>query len=164
MKRLSASTSFRVAYRSMSQQARPPNWKAVAPPIPNFAHQPSTLPPLPVPSLPATLQRLKDSLRPLARSTHEFASVCHKIDDFARPDGPGPILQQLLLQRRSERDHWLEEWWDDLGYLAYRDSVSSKLSFVSSLLHASSRSWSMYHTIVSISYHSLPLIITSFPL
>lgn len=125
--------NFRVARRSMSQQARPPTWKALAPPIHNFAHQPSTLPPLPVPSLPATLQRLKDSLRPLARSTLEFVSVCRKIDDFARPDGPGPTLQQLLLQRKSERDHWLEEWWDDLGYLAYRDSVSSKLSFVSSL-------------------------------
>jgi carnitine O-acetyltransferase len=112
----------------MSHQVRPQNWKALAPPIPNFAHQPSTLPQLPVPSLPATLQRLKDSLRPLARSTQEFASVCHKIDDFARPDGPGPVLQQLLLQRKNDRDHWLEEWWDDLGYLAYRDSVSSRLS------------------------------------
>lgn len=112
----------------MSHQVRPQNWKALAPPILNFAHQPSTLPQLPVPSLPATLQRLKDSLRPLARSTQEFATVCRKIDDFGRPDGPGPVLQQLLLQRKNDRDHWLEEWWDDLGYLAYRDSVSSRLS------------------------------------
>lgn len=113
---------------------RPQNWKALAPPLPNLVHQPSTLPPLPVPPLPATLQRLKDSLRPLARSPQEFDSVCHKIDDFARPDGPGPILQQLLLQRKNARDHWLEEWWDDLGYLAYRDSVSSLLclSFIPS--------------------------------
>ncbi|KAF8141592.1 acyltransferase ChoActase/COT/CPT [Boletus edulis] len=113
----------------MSRQVRPPNWKALAPPLPNFAHQPSTLSPLPVPSLTATLQRLKDSLRPLARSTQEFASVCHKIDDFARLDGSGPILQQLLLQRKNEKDHWLEGWWDDLGYLAYRDSVVVNVSY-----------------------------------
>lgn len=124
-----SSSGFRAAHRFMSQ-LRPRNWKALAPPIPNFAHQPSTLPSLPVPPLPDTLQRLKDSLRPLARSTKEFASVCHKIDDFARLDGPGPILQQLLLQRRNETDHWLEDWWDDLGYLAYRDSVSYPLSLL----------------------------------
>lgn len=111
--------SFRVAHRSMSH-LRPRNWKALAPPIPNFVQQSTTLPSLPVPSLPATLQKLKDSLRPLARSTQEFASVCHKIDDFART---GPTLQQLLLQRKNETDHWLEEWWDNSAYLAYRDPV-----------------------------------------
>ena len=34
---------------------------------------------------------------------------------------------QDRLQKRSEepgRVHWLEEWWDDLAYLGYRDSVS----------------------------------------
>lgn len=116
-----------VARRFMSH-CRPQNWKALAPPVPNFANQPNSLPSLPLPSLPTTLQRLKDSLRPLARSTQEFASVCQKIDDFARTSGPGPVLQQLLLQRKNERDHWLEEWWDDLGYLTYRDSVRSPLS------------------------------------
>lgn len=129
MRLSSSSGRFRLAHRSMSN-IRPQNWKALPPPLPNFAHQPSTLPVLPVPPLPATLQRLKASLRPLARSPQEFASVCTKIDDLARPDGPGPILQQLLLQRKNERDHWLEEWWDDLGYLAYRDSVGSWLSLL----------------------------------
>jgi len=123
--------------RCMSHQLRPPNWKALAPPLPNFARQPATLPSLPVPSLPATLQKLKDSLRPLARSTQEFVTACHRVDDFARHDGPGPILQQLLLQRKKEREHWLEEWWDDLAYLAYRDSVNScfSASFNLSYIH-----------------------------
>lgn len=112
---------------------RPRNWKALAPPIPNFAHQSSSLPSLPVPSLPATLLRLKDSLRPLARSTQEFASVCHKIDDFTRSEGPA--LHQLLLQRKNETGHWLEEWWDDLAYLAYRDTVSYPLTLHLSLSH-----------------------------
>ncbi|KAN0097062.1 Acyltransferase ChoActase/COT/CPT [Tylopilus felleus] len=107
----------------MSNQVRPQNWKALAPPISNFTHQSSTLPRLPLPPLEATLQRLKDSLRPLARSTEEFASVCRKIDDFGRADGPGPILQQMLLQRKNEADSWLEEWWQDCAYLGLRISV-----------------------------------------
>ena len=109
---------------TMSNQVRPQNWKALAPPISSFTHQSSTLPRLPLPPLEATLQRLKDSLRPLARSTEEFASVCRKIDDFGRADGPGPILQQMLLQRKNEADSWLEEWWQDCAYLGLRISVS----------------------------------------
>ena len=109
---------------TMSNQVRPQNWKALAPPIPNFNHQSSTLPRLPLPPLETTLQRLKDSLRPLARSTEEFASVCRKIDDFGRADGPGPILQQILLQRKNEADSWLEEWWDDFAFLGWRSCVS----------------------------------------
>lgn len=156
MLRLAARVAQR---RCMSHRPRPPNWKALAPPLPNFVHQPATLPSLPVPPLPATLQRLRDSLRPLARSTQEFASVCHKIDDFARHDGPGPVLQQLLLQRKNEREHWLEEWWDDSAYLAYRDSVSSCFSASFSLLVPSSRLLSMCHITVSTSSPSLVLLL-----
>ncbi|KAG9313003.1 acyltransferase ChoActase/COT/CPT [Chiua virens] len=122
------SIRVRFTVRSMSH-LRASDWKTFAPPIPNFAHQSSSLPSLPVPALSATLQRLKDSLRPLARSTQEFASVSNKIDDFARLDGPGPTLQQLLLKRKNETDHWLEEWWDDLAYLSYRDSVVVNVSY-----------------------------------
>ena len=112
----------------ISNQVRPQNWKALAPSISNFTHQSSTLPRLPLPPLEATLQRRKDSIRPFARSTEEFASVCRKIDDFGRPNGPGSMLQQVLLQRRNELDNWFEEWWDDLAYLAFRDPVSSSRS------------------------------------
>ena len=142
---------------TMSDQGRPQNWKALAPPIPNFTHQSSTLPRLPLPPLEATLQRLKDSLRPLARSTEEFTSVCRKIDDFGRSDGPGHILQQALLLRRSEKDNWLEEWWDDSWYLACRDSVSSRCSLpFFFLLHSSSRLPSMCHLTVSRSRTASP--------
>ncbi|KAN0097060.1 Acyltransferase ChoActase/COT/CPT [Tylopilus felleus] len=112
----------------MSNQVRPQNWKALAPPIPNFAHQSSTLPRLPLPPLEVTLQRLKDSLRPLARSTEEFASVCRKIDDFGRADGPGPVLQQMLLQRKNEADSWLEELWDDFAFLGSRSCLPYYMS------------------------------------
>jgi carnitine O-acetyltransferase len=103
---------------------RPLNWKAAAPPIPNFTAQRSTLPRLPVPDLSATLERLKASLLPLAHSEAEFADVAGKIDTFGSHTGSGKVLQSRLLQHANDREHWLEEWWDDLGYLGYRDSVS----------------------------------------
>ena len=103
---------------------RPLDWKSTAPePLPGtvtFAAQPN-LPQLPVPDLKQTLDRLKESLKPIAWSDSEYSSVLRKIDTFA--NGHGPQLQQRLLDRASERPHWLEEWWDNAGYLGYRDSV-----------------------------------------
>lgn len=112
----------------MSLQVPPENWKALLPPIRGFAHQQSTLPRLSLPPLEAILQSLKDSLRPFASSAEEFASVCDMIDDFGRPDGPGPILHQILLHRKNEKDNWLEEWWDHVAYFSARNSVSSRSS------------------------------------
>lgn len=104
--------------------SRPSNWKAAAPaPLPgtpSFAGQES-LPKLPVPELPITLARLKDALRPLAASEAEYAAAVAKIDDFEK--GKGKELQERLLKKHADTKHWLENWWDDLGYLGYRDSV-----------------------------------------
>jgi hypothetical protein len=103
---------------------RPPSWKSTAPPpIANtvtFAAQ-SALPKLPVPELNATLTKLKASLKPLAWSEEEFKEAERKIDEFAGKEGK--VLQERLLKRREETQHWLEQWWDDGGYLGYRDSV-----------------------------------------
>lgn len=108
---------------------RPVDWKAAAPPIPNFAPQHDSLPRLPVPNLTATLDRLKTSLLPLAHSEAEFTDAARKIDAFGSHAGSGNLLQSRLLQRASEREHWLEEWWDNLGYLGYRDSVVVNVSY-----------------------------------
>ena len=118
---------------SQPRRLRPSNWKGVAPaPLSGsltFAAQ-SKLPQLPVPELRDTLSRLKESLKPIAWSESEYASVAKKIDAFER--GKGPELQERLLQRASTRQHWLEEWWDDAAYLGYRDSVCI---FATSELH-----------------------------
>ncbi|KAF9480551.1 carnitine acetyl transferase [Pholiota conissans] len=121
---------------------RPIHWKASAPePLPGtltFAAQRS-LPKLPVPKLEDTVVRLKESLKPIAWSEAEFNAVAKKIDAFAATKGPE--LQKRLLQRETEHPHWLEEWWDDAGYLGYRDSVVVYVSyyygFDSSPLHLS---------------------------
>ncbi|CAL1714125.1 unnamed protein product [Somion occarium] len=112
-----------------SSASRQANWKAAAPaplPGPTFAAQ-SSLPKLPVPDLPDTLAKLKESLKPLAWSDAELAEVNKKIDEFG--SGAGEELQKRLTKRRDETAHWLEEWWDDLGYLTYRDSVIVNVSY-----------------------------------
>lgn len=113
--------------RPLSTMARPLNWKAHAPfpPVGNITYaQQDSLPTLPVPTLQSTLHKLKASLEPLAKSEGEYRATLKKIDAFAV--GAGPILQRRLETRSTEpgREHWLEEWWDDLAYMGYRQSVS----------------------------------------
>ncbi|KAF8909292.1 acyltransferase ChoActase/COT/CPT [Gymnopilus junonius] len=115
---------------SQSRSLRPAQWKTAAPePLLGtltFAAQ-SKLPQLPVPELKDTLNRLKESLKPIAWSDAEYASVVKKIDAFEREKGQE--LHQRLLQKAATRQHWLEEWWDDAGYLGYRDSVVVNVSY-----------------------------------
>ncbi|KAF9071585.1 acyltransferase ChoActase/COT/CPT [Rhodocollybia butyracea] len=117
-----------------AQQRRSEHWKASAPKsLPNsetFAHQDS-LKKLPVPSLDGptgTLARLKESLKPIAWNPEEYRAVVDKIDEFGNSK-LGRELQNRLLKRYEETDHWLERWWDDGGYLGYRDSVVVNVSY-----------------------------------
>lgn len=111
---------------------RPNNWKALAPAPPvgttSFSGQ-ALLQKLPVPELNSTLSKLKTSLKALAWDEGEYHASERKIDEFAA--GLGPELQRRLEQRREEpgREHWLEEWWDEGAYLAYRDSVMINVSY-----------------------------------
>ncbi|KAF5382849.1 hypothetical protein D9757_007296 [Collybiopsis confluens] len=106
------------------RQLRNAYWKAFAPnPLPGsetFSAQ-SSLPKLPVPNLEDNLACLKESLKPIAWTEEEYAAVEAKIDSFG--SGLGPELQNRLMKRHAETDHWLEEWWDDEVYLGYRDST-----------------------------------------
>ena len=110
---------------SLDNSNQPPDWKEHAPSPPKdtltVAAQ-AGLPRLPVPDLSATLNKLRESLKPLARSEEEYMEAKRKIDEFER--GLGGLLQERLLQRSRVKEHWLEEWWDNGSYLGYRDSVS----------------------------------------
>ena len=146
---------------SIPRPIRPKNWKSAAPePLPGsitFASQPN-LPRLPVPDLKHTLDSLRESLKPIAWSDLEYSSVLRKIDKFANDQGPQ--LQQRLLKRASERPHWLEEWWDNIGYLGYRDSVQFYIYsnvFISIILF--SRSWSMFRITVRIQATEFPSLV-----
>ncbi|KIY71910.1 acyltransferase ChoActase/COT/CPT [Cylindrobasidium torrendii FP15055 ss-10] len=105
---------------------RPADWKHVAP---GNASTQMKLPKLPVPALPDTLAKLSDSLKPIAWTPEEFAAVQSKIEQFGKPGGIGEVLQQRLKEREATTEHWLEEWWDDGGYLGYRDSVVINVSY-----------------------------------
>ena len=106
------------------------SWKSTATPPPanslTFGHQ-SNLKKLPVPPLADTLARVKNTIAPLAWSTEELNAAYRKIDEFGKSDGVGPLLQQRLQKWDQGHDHWLEEWWDTVGYLGYRESVSLPL-------------------------------------
>ncbi|KAF5383778.1 hypothetical protein D9615_003565 [Tricholomella constricta] len=121
-RRLTMSTS------TSKLMSRPPAWKTTAPSAPvgtvTFA---SDLPKLPVVDLQETLSRLKQTLLPIAWSDEEYAAVSRKIDQFGA--GQGPKLQERLEKRAAETRHWLEGWWDDAGYLGYRDSVVVNVSY-----------------------------------
>jgi len=107
----------------------PADWKAKAPgslPGPTFAAQ-ARLPKLPVPELEQSLRKLKESLKPIAHSVGEHDAAVAKVDEFAK--GLAPKLHERLLKRHGLTDHWLEEWWDNDAYLAYRDSVVVNVSY-----------------------------------
>jgi carnitine O-acetyltransferase len=57
----------------------------------------------------------------MAHTQAELADAQRKIDAFA--GGIGPELQRRLELHAQYKAHWLEEWWDDAAYQAYRDSV-----------------------------------------
>ena len=75
--------------------------------------------------LAPTLEKLKESLKPLAWNEGEYEATVRKIDEFGKSGALGPVLQQRLQDYAKNKRHWLESWWDDLGYLTYRDSVRS---------------------------------------
>jgi carnitine O-acetyltransferase len=112
-----------VSRRTMA--TRPASWKSAAPLALNnsttYAAQPK-LPRLPVADLDTSLSKLKTSLRPLAWNGAEYAAAEQKIDEFVK-SGKAAELYARLLKHAEGKSHWLEEWWDDIAYLGYRDSV-----------------------------------------
>ncbi|TFL05165.1 carnitine acetyl transferase [Pterulicium gracile] len=103
---------------------RPSAWKEASPAFPQGSQlqkSQASLPKLPVPELTESLERLRESLKPVAWSDEEFSAASRKIEEFAK--GLGPELHKRLAERAGSTPHWLEEWWDDAGYLTYRDPV-----------------------------------------
>lgn len=130
--------------RLSSSMATPPaKWKTLAPPPPPgslIASAQATLGRLPVPELSKTFARLRRTLKPLARSESELFAAEKKIAEYE--NGLAKTLQQRLLKRQEETEHWLEEWWDSGAYMGYRDSVSCKTLWCSEVLTYLRRRWS----------------------
>ncbi|KAG8907636.1 Carnitine O-acetyltransferase mitochondrial [Tulasnella sp. 403] len=128
------SPSYSINFNLLQNAKQPVHWKDAAPFPPEgtltFSRQ-KQLPKLPIPAFERTIEKLIQSLQPLAWSSDEWKSTKAKIDQFARPGGLGPILHRRLLERNETDNikHWLEEFWDNAAYLKYRDSVLVNVSY-----------------------------------
>ncbi|KAJ2782834.1 Carnitine O-acetyltransferase mitochondrial [Coemansia javaensis] len=93
-----------------------------------FAQQ-ARLPRLPVPDLESTLAKYAESLEPLL-GPGELARSKRLIREFGQ-SARARELQSRLEARAAEpgRANWLEEWWNDLSYMGYRDPVIPFVSY-----------------------------------
>ncbi|KAJ1941764.1 Carnitine O-acetyltransferase mitochondrial, partial [Linderina pennispora] len=89
----------------------------------------ATLPKLPVPDLPSTVQKYIESLEAVL-PRDKFLESKQVAEEFAK-SAQGQELQQRLVERAAEpgRANWLEEWWNDLSYMGYRDPVIPYVSY-----------------------------------
>ncbi|KAJ2587372.1 Carnitine O-acetyltransferase mitochondrial [Coemansia sp. RSA 1722] len=89
----------------------------------------SRLPRLPVPSLESTLLKYSRSLEPLL-SAEDLAESKRVIEAFAK-SSQAKELQKRLEARAADPGcaNWLEEWWNDLSYMGYRDPVIPYVSY-----------------------------------
>ena len=99
------------------------------PTLPLYALQ-SEVPRLPVPKLSATIDLFLESSEPHVTPV-EFETTKAAAAEFIKPGGIGHILQQRLEERAAAKKDtsWLQEWWNDLGYLGYRDPVVYNVSY-----------------------------------
>ncbi|KAJ1965552.1 Carnitine O-acetyltransferase mitochondrial [Dipsacomyces acuminosporus] len=93
-----------------------------------FQHQ-SQLPKLPVPDLSSTLAKYIESLEPVLPKD-KFEQSKQIAEEFAQ-SAEGKELQRRLEARAAEpgRPNWLEEWWNELSYMGYRDPVIPYVSY-----------------------------------
>ncbi|XP_050534663.1 choline O-acetyltransferase [Daktulosphaira vitifoliae] len=66
------------------------------------------LPKLPIPLLERTMKLYLETLKPIL-DEKQHDSVRRLVSVFT--NGPGPMLQELLIERREERDNWAYDWW-----------------------------------------------------
>jgi hypothetical protein len=90
---------------------------------PLYARQ-AEVPRLPVPPLADTASMFLRSARPHV-TAEEFATTEKLMADFLKEGGLGQQLQQRLMQRKEDKPNtsWFNEWWNDVAYLTYRDTV-----------------------------------------
>jgi hypothetical protein len=96
---------------------------------PMLRHQ-AQLPSLPVPDLAHTADLYLQSVAPLLTPA-QLATTRAVVADFVRPGGLGETLTARLRARaaRLAPQSWLLEWWNELAYFGYRDSVVLNVSY-----------------------------------
>jgi carnitine O-acetyltransferase len=91
--------------------------------------QQKNVPPLPVPTVESTAYKYLESAKPHL-SEAEYAKTETAVKEFI---GSSLVktLQERLQHRASEpgRLNWLADWWNDVAYMGYRDSVVVYVSY-----------------------------------
>jgi carnitine O-acetyltransferase len=88
-----------------------------------------TLPSLPVPEIPATMERLVPTVIPLVKNSAEQEAFSNAIRRFPQQ---AAALQVRLLQRAADigtTSSWLQQWWNTWCYLQVRDPVVINVSY-----------------------------------
>lgn len=98
------------------------------PDTPLYRHQ-QDLPRLPVPTLEQTIDRFLPTALPLAESEEEAVTLQEACQEFLQEAKP---LQERLLQRRDDLQDtsWLQEWWNTLAYLEFRQPIVVYVSYL----------------------------------
>ncbi|KAG2183480.1 hypothetical protein INT43_006486 [Umbelopsis isabellina] len=88
------------------------------------------LPKLPVPPLAATMNKYLQSVRPLLDDA-DYEKTVKAVQEFQSKGGLGEKLQERLVARANDPNiiNWMEDWWLDQAYMAYRDPVVIYVSY-----------------------------------
>ena len=89
-----------------------------------------SLPRMPVPSLPATLENYLLSIRPLLTDIEYILSE-NRVKEFGKEGGMGGVLQERLEARSKDPKimNWLYEYWVTHYYLNPRTSIAPETNF-----------------------------------
>ena len=89
----------------------------------------NSLPRLPVPELSSTAAKYLETVQPHV-TPEEFATTQQAVQRFLQSD-LAKQLQDRLKQRAADPNvkNWLADWWNDVAYMAYRDSVVVNVSY-----------------------------------
>ncbi|KAK9707679.1 Carnitine O-acetyltransferase mitochondrial [Basidiobolus ranarum] len=88
-----------------------------------------SLPKLPVPALADTCSKYLRSVRPLLDDAN-YAKTEAAVEEFQK-SGVGAELQRRLEAKAADPKcvNWLEDWWNDLAYMGYRDPLVPYVSY-----------------------------------
>ena len=89
----------------------------------------ASLPHLPVPPLSSTAAKYLETVQPHL-TPEEFATTQQVVQKFLQSD-LSKQLQERLQQRAADPSlkSWLADWWNDVAYMGYRDSVVVNVSY-----------------------------------
>jgi len=62
-----------------------------------------------VPILEQTLERYLETVKPIVNDA-QYERTRAMVKAFGSSNGPGPRLQEKLLQLREEKDNWVSRW------------------------------------------------------